>query len=77
MILLTLVDGGTLAIPTPNEADHGKEPWPHVSKNSILLRANTDLGLVGSECLPTLGSLYSGPVESRTFPYTFSSTSSD
>jgi len=25
------VDGGTLAIPTPNEPDHGKEPWPHVS----------------------------------------------
>ena len=25
------LDGGTLAIPTPDEADHGKEPWPHVS----------------------------------------------
>ncbi|GAB1207905.1 hypothetical protein APSETT445_006641 [Aspergillus pseudonomiae] len=28
-LLLTLADGGTLAIPTPDEADHGKAPWPH------------------------------------------------
>lgn len=28
--MLTLVDGGTLAFPTPDEADHGKVPWPHV-----------------------------------------------
>jgi hypothetical protein len=26
-------DGGTLAFPTPDEADHGKLPWPHVRVN--------------------------------------------
>ena len=29
---LTLVDGGTLAFPTPDEPDHGQTPWPHVNE---------------------------------------------
>ncbi|KAH7160659.1 hypothetical protein EDB81DRAFT_879008 [Dactylonectria macrodidyma] len=27
-------DGGTLAFPTPEEADHGKEPWPHSDQSA-------------------------------------------
>ncbi|KAJ2980963.1 hypothetical protein NQ176_g2319 [Zarea fungicola] len=26
--------GGTLAFPTPDEADHGKEPWPHSDQSA-------------------------------------------
>ncbi|KAJ0121515.1 uncharacterized protein J7T55_008679 [Diaporthe amygdali] len=27
-------DGGTLAFPTPEEADHGKKPWPHSDQSA-------------------------------------------
>ncbi|KAK2589642.1 hypothetical protein QQS21_012682 [Conoideocrella luteorostrata] len=27
-------DGGTLAFPTPDEADHGKAPWPHSDQSA-------------------------------------------
>lgn len=65
-IVLTLVDGGTLAFPTPDEADHGKVPWPHVSPQSCLLPPGyTDLDLGGSERLPALASLHSRSAESR------------
>ncbi|KAH7231995.1 hypothetical protein B0J15DRAFT_472404 [Fusarium solani] len=26
----SLTNGGTLAFPTPDEADHGRAPWPHL-----------------------------------------------
>lgn len=31
LLMFHVQDGGTLAFPTPEEADHGKKPWPHVS----------------------------------------------
>lgn len=68
---LSCPDGGTLAFPTPEEADHGKKPWPHVSDRDYLtLVPLLTLVLVGSECLPILASLYPRPAEPGTSPST-------
>lgn len=36
LLIFYVQDGGTLAFPTPEEADHGKKPWPHVSYEEYL-----------------------------------------
>lgn len=35
ILSLIVTDGGTLAFPTPEEANHGKAPWPHVRAKSF------------------------------------------
>lgn len=39
-------DGGTLAIPTPNEPNHGKEPWPHSDQSAYRTWAHCIQGLL-------------------------------
>ncbi|WVW84368.1 hypothetical protein I302_106402 [Kwoniella bestiolae CBS 10118] len=39
-------DGGTIAIPTPDEADHGKEPWPHSDQSAYRPWAHCIQGLL-------------------------------
>lgn len=70
--LLTAIDGGTLAFPTPEEADHGKVPWPHVSSEGYRSYMNADLRPGRSKCLSPLATLHSGPAESRALSYSMS-----
>lgn len=39
-------DGGTLAVPTPDEEDHGKVPWPHSDQSAYRPWAHCIQGLL-------------------------------
>lgn len=67
ILSLIVTDGGTLAFPTPEEANHGKAPWPHVRAKSFCFEDIVDANnvIVWSERLPSLASLHSGSTQPR------------